>query len=61
MVTSWTLQVVFGQLRSLIDARDAGSYEAGHIPGAILMDAEKLDSDPLFDQAKLPDCLVPMF
>ena len=38
-----------------IDARDAGSYEAGHIPGAILMDAEKLDSDPLFDQAKIAE------
>ncbi len=36
-----------------IDARDIGSYEAGHIPGAILMDAEKLDSDPLFDQDKI--------
>ena len=38
----------FGQPNvTFIDARDAGTYEAGHIPGAINIDAERLDSDPL--------------
>ena len=38
----------FGQETvTFIDARDQGTYEAGHIPGALHIDAERLGSDPL--------------
>lgn len=38
----------FGQKNVLfVDARDAGTFEAGHIPGAKNIDAEGLDSDLL--------------
>jgi len=34
-----------------IDARDAGTYEAGHLPGAVHLDAERLDADETHGQA----------
>ena len=38
----------FGQPNvTFIDARDVGTFEAGHIPGALNIDAERLDSDPM--------------
>jgi rhodanese-related sulfurtransferase len=36
-----------------IDARDAGTFEAGHVPGAIHIDAERLDVDEAHGQAML--------
>jgi len=38
-----------------IDARDAGTYEAGHIPGALNIDAERLGADPLIGADLLAD------
>ena len=36
-----------------IDARDRGSFEAGHIPGALHIDAEDLDGNPMVGQEVL--------
>ena len=38
-----------------IDARDAGTYEAGHIPGALHIDAERLNGDPMVGAKVLAD------
>ena len=34
------------QTVTFIDARDQGTYEAGHIPGALYIDAERLARTP---------------
>ena len=38
-----------------IDARDAGTYEAGHIPGALNIDAERLGADAFIGADLLAD------
>jgi len=44
----------FGQPNvTFIDARDEGTFEAGHIPGALNIDAERLDSDALIGAKSL--------
>ena len=48
------MSVYFGAENvQFIDARDAGTYEAGHVPGALHFDAERLDADEAYGHATL--------
>ncbi len=48
------MTVYFGEDNAhFIDARDAGTYEAGHVPGAIHLDAERLSADEAHGQAAI--------